>query len=70
MYIRGKRERGDISYYRPAEQEETFYHETVCELPSRYLLLLPLLTGRPDKTKWVNTVGKSFCHWLKYWSKL
>lgn len=48
MYIRGKREWGNLYYYRPAEQDDT-YIKTVCELPSGYLLLLPLLTGKRRK---------------------
>lgn len=50
MYIRGKSEREDLSYYRPAEQDDT-YIKTVCELPSGYLLLLPLLTSKKEKSK-------------------
>jgi hypothetical protein len=48
MYIRGKCARGDLSYYRPAEQDDT-YIKTVSELPSGYLLLLPLLTSKEKK---------------------
>lgn len=49
MYIGGKREWEDVSYCRPAEQDDTYLHKTFCELPSRYLLLLPLLTGKRRK---------------------
>lgn len=48
MYTREKSERGDLSYYGPAEQDDT-YIKTVCELPSGYLLLLPLLTSKRRK---------------------
>lgn len=51
MYIGGKREWEDVSYCRPAEQDDT-YIKTFCELPSKYLLLLPLLTGKIQKNKY------------------
>lgn len=67
LYVhKRKKERGDISYYRPVAQEGTYIKTILRELPLRYLLLLPLSTlKRLDGIK-VNIVEKSCCHQLRY----
>jgi hypothetical protein len=40
MYITGKRERGDLSYYVPAEQDDTYLHKNRLWITSGIFIII------------------------------